>query len=971
MVLLQTKFLEQPINSIPKQSNKPKRKTDYFWDKKCSEAKKNKNKALAKYKRNYGNIDYFIEYKKATAKYRFTIKNARIESWNKFVNGINNNTNSSDVWKKVRILTKGPTSKPILLKINNTNVTDPNEIANSFAIHFSNKSNGKYDNKSFMQHKAKMEKIIINFEKSTNESYNKPITKHELSSVLTTCNSNTPGPDGIPYSFIKILNDSNLSKIISFYNYLFNNGFPHQWREASVIPIPKPNKPKFEISSYRPIALTNCLCKILEKILNKRLQTFLEEQQFYTNSQSAYRKSHSTLDPLCRLEHQVRTSLTMGDYCVGIFIDIDKAFDTVWHQGLMLKLKEIGLKGLLPKFIQSFLACRKISVNISNNTSPLYPLHCGVPQGSVLSPTLFSIMINDLFQNIPNKIQTSLFADDGAIWYSHNSIQSALTTLQLALNQIHVWCNHWGLKVSETKTKAIIFTNKRKFNPTPLHINNKVVPFVTSMKFLGLIFDQKLTWKYHIMNLKDRCQKDLQLMRIISSKNFGANYNNLRTIYIGLIRSKLDYGSFIYGTAAKTHLTQIDRIQYQASRIMLGTLRCTPNLKIEAEANIMPLKHRRNLLLMKYTSKIISIPNHPVREILLKHTPISLILNKELQNSSIDQIYYEFDKNKIDITKIQTIDMHHRYTVQEPLSKCSIAHCNKSNRSSSQWQELFHSLIDSHYSSHQLVFTDGSVQGGRAGCAVWSSKFSFACRLPDDTSIFSAELFAIHIALVSIASRSGNFVIFTDSLSVNRAICNQNNTHYLLTKIRSALSNHSSSEIIVEWIPSHMGIHGNEKADNIAKESLKLPNVSCDLSPSIYELHRQVEDFYNNDWQLEWNKLNKQFTNFKPKLGPTAFTECDRIDQTSLTRLRLQTTLLTHQHYFSSECEIMCDQCQEKMSLPHLIIQCPLFEELRQPLRKASHDLKIPFTFTNLIQPSFPPQKLIQFIRNTPFKNLI
>jgi hypothetical protein len=277
--------------------------------------------------------------------------------------------------------------------------------------------------------------------------------------------------------------------------------------------------------------------------------------------------------------------------CLAVFLDIFQAFDIVWHHGLLHKLHALGLNGNLPLFIQQFLQLRRINVRVSSTTSSSYPLHSGVPQGSVLSPTLFTVLINDLFAQLPSAVSHSLYADDGVLWVTGHSLTEMNNSMQLALSTIEDWSHSWGLQMAPAKTKAMLFTRKHLLYPT-LRLNGENINFVATTTFLGMVLDRRLTWGQHIASLQARCSSDLRLMFVLAANKWGADSESLSRIYIALIRSKLDYASFLYSTAAPSHLIKLDRIQYAAIRLILGLLKCTTTCTLEAAVNLMPLEFR-------------------------------------------------------------------------------------------------------------------------------------------------------------------------------------------------------------------------------------------------------------------------------------------------------------------------------------------------------------------------------------------
>ena len=194
----------------------------------------------------------------------------------------------------------------------------------------------------------------------------------------------------------------------------------------------------------------------------------------------------------------------MENKAIGaIFLDLEKAFDPMWSTGTLVKLNKMGINGHMLNWIQHFLKGRKIQVRLGENISDIFDLENGSPQGGVLSPTLFNVIMNTLSEalNDLEGISLSQFADDGAIWTKHSSAGLAVKKLQKALDVIEAWGTYWGFKISPDKTKAIIFSRKIKDIKTDsfrLTLNGKTLDFVDKVTFLGLTMDRKLTWKHHI-----------------------------------------------------------------------------------------------------------------------------------------------------------------------------------------------------------------------------------------------------------------------------------------------------------------------------------------------------------------------------------------------------------------------------------------------------------------------------------------
>ena len=288
-----------------------------------------------------------------------------------------------------------------------------------------------------MENKIREEQYPVIFPPDRTCPYNAPFTSKEINSALLRSTSKSPGTDSIPFAFLQNMSTHQQSEFLAFLNYIWNSQqLPHQWKDAVICPILKIGELPTEPKSYRPIALTNCICKLLERIVTKRLQAFLENGRHIAPHQSGFRAGHSTLDNLARLESAARIALIQDDFCIAVFLDISKAFDTVWHHGLLRKLHDMGLTGNLPEFIKSFLSSRSIRVRVGNTLSNSHNIHSSVPQGSVVSPTLFNIMINDMFDQCPQEIQKSLYADDGALWFVHQDLEEGLQVMQEAIDAV-------------------------------------------------------------------------------------------------------------------------------------------------------------------------------------------------------------------------------------------------------------------------------------------------------------------------------------------------------------------------------------------------------------------------------------------------------------------------------------------------------------------------------------------------------
>ena len=250
------------------------------------------------------------------------------------------------------------------------------------------------------------------------------------------------------------------------------------------------------------------------------------------------------------METFIRDAFIKKEHVVAVFFDLEKAYDTTWRYGILKDIHKLGLRGRLPTFIENFLADRAMQVRVGSSLSDYYDQEQGVPQGGVLSTTLVSIKINDIVKCLGNLTDCSLYVDDFCICYRSKSMATIERQLQQNLNKIENWATSNGFKVSKSKTQCVHFCQLRKQHDDPvLHLYGSPIPVVEESKFLGILFDRKLSFIPHIKYLKAKCLKALNLLKVLSHTSWGADRTTVLKLYPSLVRSKLDYGCIIYRSA--------------------------------------------------------------------------------------------------------------------------------------------------------------------------------------------------------------------------------------------------------------------------------------------------------------------------------------------------------------------------------------------------------------------------------------
>ena len=511
--------------SIPKSSPQLHKKSVSWWNEEIKMLIFLKVNCLRKYKRT-GKLEHFVEFLKSKSKVRRVIREEKRKTWINFLETINSKTPSSMIFDKIRQLSgKYRSSVVKILKENDQLITDSRKICECLANSFENISSSSNYSKNFINYKNQIERDTLIIPLNNDESYNHPITIEELLQTLAECKGSSPGPDEIHYEMIQNLCINGKNFLIKIFNQIWlNHVFPENWKRSIMIAVLKPGKDPRIPTNYRPISLTNCLCKVLERIINKRLVWFLEEGNCFSDFQSGFRKNRCTLDNLLFLEHHIMKTFCEKKYLVSIFFDIEKAYDTTWRRYIIAELIRMGLKGNLVFFIKNFFSERFFKIGNGNNFSSERKMENGIVQGSIISVTCFLIVINTIFQIIDLPVKKIMFADDLAIFVDGNSFEDIRHKLQLSLYKLEEWSNKSGLRFSETKTVAMCFTRKYLVPTFPdLFLNGIKIKFAEQHKFLGMFLDPKLKWVTHLKYIKSKAARNLNLIKMLSQHKIGSD----------------------------------------------------------------------------------------------------------------------------------------------------------------------------------------------------------------------------------------------------------------------------------------------------------------------------------------------------------------------------------------------------------------------------------------------------------------
>lgn len=406
-------------------------------------------------------------------------------------------------------------------------------------------------------------------------------------------NNKAPGIDGINNKVLKKLPEVVFVILSEIFNCCLSNGyFPNNFKQAIVIPILKTGKDPKLPGSYRPISLLSSLNKVFEKLIYDRLLTFTNENDIYNKKQFGFRKEHSTVHQIKRVYNIINNNKQKRRSTGAIILDIEKAFDSVWHDGLVYKLHLYDYPLYLQKIIKSFLTNRSFFVKVESDHSTERYMPAGLPQGSILSPILYSIFTSD----VPAKsnYEYAFYADDTAIICSGKSSNVIVRKMEESLNHINKFFNKWKIKLNREKTNAIIFPFNKSPKRVPtrtLTVEGNPIHIKDEIKYLGVTLDKKLTFRQHIDSVRAKAIRCGRALYPMLNKRSRLNLNNKILLYTMCIRPILTYGCQAwFEKAAKTHTKKLQIIQNK-------------NLKI---IHNLPLRYSTDQLHTKYGHRLLT-----------------------------------------------------------------------------------------------------------------------------------------------------------------------------------------------------------------------------------------------------------------------------------------------------------------------------------------------------------------------------
>lgn len=437
------------------------------------------------------------------------------------------------------------------------------------------------------------------------------VTYDEVCQILKSLkNDCSCGSDNISIRFVKPISEFITSPLVNIINNCIDKKiFPRQWKIARVCPIPKIDLP-IKIKDYRPISVLPVLSKVFERVILHQLCKFIEDKALYRQTQSGFRKGHSTTTLLIKLRDDIKKAMSKSEVTLSILIDYSKAFDTIDHLNLLLKLRDMNFSSDSLQILSSYLLERRQYVQVEDKTSSLKPMYFGVPQGSILGPVLFNLYVVELSDQVTSS--SIQYADDTTL-YRHcklKDLQETIKDMEKDVENLQSWSKDSNLLFNSDKLQLIIFHSQRlrnfpKNQSQLFRCSGRSIEHKTYVKLLGVYLDHNLTWSTHINEIIKSSQGTLRALRKFSRFT---PFHVRKTLAETMILSKLNYSNVVYAQIPKYQVERLQKIQNIAAGYVLSRF---ATLNDVIQLKWLPVKEYIELNTAKIVHKSRRDKNHP------------------------------------------------------------------------------------------------------------------------------------------------------------------------------------------------------------------------------------------------------------------------------------------------------------------------------------------------------------------------
>ena len=879
------------------------------------------------------------------------IQEAKVEQWKEVVNAATNDMDERSTWKFIKSLNGTPdTNSPNeVLQHKGHKITSTKKKAELFAQHYAGVSRLQF---TAQEKKENLRLKRLLDQNADSEEYPDFTMKELKCAIKHMKRKSAPGPDDIPPPFLKELGPLALAELLRICNLSLSTATcPQGWQNALIIPLLKNGKPPSAMASFRPVSLTSCVAKVLERMHAERLYYLAENNGWFSHIQAGFRRGRSCTDQILRICQAIEDGFQQkakSQRSVLVLLDYSKAFDTVWRQKLLLSMADKGVPLRALKWIHGFLSNRQARVRLNGELSSSKRMAQGLPQGAVLSPLLFIFFINNLAECLPDPdtqqitpatLTYSLFADDNTLLASHSDKLVAMRAAQLLTDIVVNWSSKWKLTLNADKSEVGFFSTcvkEAKWEPV-ININNSQIPFAATPKLLGVYLDRQLTFNKHVEEVTAAATSKIKILAAVGNSTWGWRKDELKKLYLMFVKSKLDYaGPAWQPWLSDTNTLALERVQNKALRVITGQLKSTPVEALRAETRTACYSTYMKRSCLKSFELAKRLPeDHPRKTALSKAIPSK---NKRRSwfrlGTALSDCLPPQAENRLPISFYQAVP----WIISGPLEIHPELEGVSGREDSHLTIQAATERILNEWNADVTIYTDGSADAGRrdggsAAVVVMNDDpprtETIKRRGAFLTSSFEEEYQAMVSATEWIATNSSSstrVLILTDSQSLCKAL---QGTSHDIDPLRLCFDA-CTAKIRIQWTPGHCGVSGNEAADRAANEARLLAE---DRRPISYRgvLPTINDEIRDPPCRPEYGYLEQIYSRYSRKIEQEV--PC-RWDQVELARLRSghHWSLRAYQNFVNAELSPRCPRCQYERETVEHWLECPGTLALRYEL---------------------------------------